>query len=43
MSTKKAMIINLRISRLRNSSNNQVNINSTNQDQVKMDNLHKEQ
>ena len=37
------MIINLRISRLRNSNNNQVNINFTNQVQVKMDNLHKEQ
>ena len=37
------MIINLRISRLRNSNNNQVNINFTNQVRVKMDNLHKEQ
>ena len=37
------MIINLRTSRLRNLSNNQVNINSINQDRVKMDNLHKEQ
>ena len=40
---KKAMIINLHISPLRNLSNNQVNINSINLVRVKMDNLHKGQ